>query len=229
MRGIWAFIVYPFVVLCWAAIAWWSLVRAHALYSALVAIVLFVLGSVIHSALIARWPFLKQMMGEPMGETLHFLTYGCASVGTLAIITFLCAVIAAPSQMHRQQREQIAALSSNPHLDSAAIREELTNMRREADKLLNEKVVDFEYHQWRGRVGTWITTTHARILEIFDQADAMGFEDAEPWPTPISGGPLPNTDQEKWVYKLAGHKRWLEIRLSDLTQTNLRLRLGQKT
>lgn len=93
-------------------------------------------GIYLQPTLESWWPSLKSVLGDRMSNVANFVVYGLAGVGVLALISFVFFVAAAPSQLHRQSQQSIAALQGTLSEREQFIESQLPRIRGEARNLI---------------------------------------------------------------------------------------------
>jgi hypothetical protein len=72
-----------------------------------------VVGAFLQSRLASRWPSLNEELGRPMYNVYWYLIYVVAPAITIVMVgSFLAFCVIAPSQIHQEQQEEIAAVKA---------------------------------------------------------------------------------------------------------------------
>jgi hypothetical protein len=109
------FVCYQLICLRRAVSTCWKLFKSHWGRSALLSLVVFVVGVLIHKQIIERWPDLIPFLGsDPMNNIWGHLVYGIFALVCVMGVTMLGLLIVAPFQIYREQNNKIKSQMAPP-------------------------------------------------------------------------------------------------------------------
>ena len=104
------FVIHIRDCICWAGRKWWKYAKLQVIL-AVIGAVLAPIGYKAHLFAITQWPQLATEIGQPLHEIVMMFLWVVVPFVAILILGFAAALVVAPSQIHREQRDMGVQLS----------------------------------------------------------------------------------------------------------------------